>query len=155
MSQNVIRVYNVSAETTGEGIPVMIGYSGRSYIFQPSDATWERKKFLDRLVDRTQGVASTRKRFSWVKKEGVESQNYIDISPAMATWLFAAGMNLVHKNVLRTGTEMQDVVQQQLKKKQAQLAQIETELAIAEKKAESKLKKRTTRVVSKSVQAQA
>ena len=138
MSQNVMRVYNVSAEKSGEGIPLMIDYAGQTHIFQPSDATWEYKKSLENFIDRGQNMMSTSKRYTWVKKEENDEPNYLDITSAMVTWLFQSGMTPIHKGILKTGNEMQDVVDEQLRKKQAALEAVERELEIAEKKAASK-----------------
>ena len=155
MSQNVIRVYNVSAEKMGEGIPLMIDYAGQTHIFQPSDATWEYKKSLENIIDRGQGMMSTSKRYTWVKKEENDEPNYLDVTSAMVSWLFESGMTPVHKGVLKTGSDMQDVVDEQLKKKQAALDAIVKELEVAEKKAASKKKpkSRSTTKLYSDVQA--
>jgi|15BtaG_2_1085339.scaffolds.fasta_scaffold00806_6 hypothetical protein len=150
-----VRVYNVSTEKMGEGIPLKIDYSGRTYLFQPSDATWEYKKTLSQFIDRGQQMVSTSKKYSWVKKEENDTPNYLDVPASMSSWLFQAGMIETHKGILKTGTEMQDVVEQQLKKKQAALEAVEKELEIAEKKAASKKKpkSRSTTKLYSDVQA--
>ena len=132
---NLIRVYNVSAETTGEGFPVSVDYDGATYVFQPSDVFWERKTIDQETIDPGAGVKLTSKKKIWAKNEEVtEWSNYCDVPSGMSAWLFTVGMDFVHKNVLKSGAEMEDVVAKRLAKKEQELAEIEKKLEVAEKK---------------------
>lgn len=134
---NTVRVYNMSFEETGEGIPMRVDYSGQSYIFQPSDASYDFTVSKSIYADRGAGIGMTHIESSFVKKEENSLPNYIDVSTALADYIFALGYNR-HKGILKSGNEMQDIVEQQLKQKQKALAKIEQDLELAEKKAASK-----------------
>ena len=132
---NIIRVYNMSAELTGEGFPLMIDYNSQTYIFQPSDCFWERKRITQETIDPSAGVKLSSKKAVFVKNEDVkEWANYCDIPSDMASWLFEMGQELKHQNMLKSGAEMEDVVSKRIAEKEAQLAEIEKKIEIPEKK---------------------
>ena len=133
---NIIRVYNVSAETTGEGFPVSIDYNGKTYVFQPSDFYWERKTIKQETIDPSAGVKLTGVKKVWAKNENeTEWANYCDIPSSMSSWLFQPGQEFVHQNALKSGTEMEDLVSKRLAEKEAKLAELEKKIEITEKKA--------------------
>ena len=135
---NLVRIYNVSAELTGEGVPLEVDWNGTTYTFLPSDCYWEKEKVVDILKDPANHVQHELVTFVWTKNEEKEPVNYTDVPAPMSSWLFNKGMTTVHKNILKTGTEMEDVVMKQIEEKQRKLEAIEKEVEIAEKKAASK-----------------
>jgi len=133
---NIIRVYNVSAETTGEGFPVSVDYNGETYVFQPSDCFWDRKTITQETIDTGAGVKLSGIKKMWAKDESkTEWTNYCDVPSDMCSWLFEVGQDYVHHNVLKSGAEMEDIVAKRLAEKEAQLAEIEKKIEITEKKA--------------------
>ena len=137
---NTVRVYNMSFEKTGTGTPLRIDYAGMSYIFQPSDASYDFVTVQSRMIDRGAEVAITGSANQFVKREENDLPGYLDIGTGVASYIFAKGYGR-DKGVLKSGDEMQDIVEQQLKKKQAELEAVEKELEVAEKKAASKPKR--------------
>lgn len=131
------RVYNMSLEETGEGIPVRIDYAGMTYIFQPSNATYDFKVTQENWVDRGAQMAIKRNVSSFVEKQENNEPNYLDVSSGLASYIFQKGHNRC-RGVLKSADEMQDIVDQQLREKQNALAKIEQDLELAEKKAASK-----------------
>jgi len=139
---NTVRVYNMSFEETGEGVPLRIDYAGTSYIFQPSDASYDFGTSQNKWVDRGAQVAMLQTVSSFTKREENDLPNYLDVGTGTARYIFERGYGR-DKGILKSGDEMQDIVEQQLKQKQAALESVEEELKIAEKKAEAqKTKKR-------------
>ena len=134
---NTVRVYNMSFEKTGTGTPLRIDYAGMSYIFQPSDASYDFTTEQGNFVDRGAGVALTHTANKFVKREENDLPGYLDVSTGVSNYIFELGYNR-DRGILKSGDEMQDIVEQQLRKKQAALEAVEKELEIAEKRVVSK-----------------
>ncbi len=134
---NTVRVYNVSFEKTGEGIPLRIDYAGMSYIFQPSNASYDFVTKQRRYDDRGAGIGILNTESVFVEREENDLPNYLDVTTGIAGYIFEQGYGR-EKGILKSGDEMQDIVDQQLRKKKAALEAIEKELEIAEKKAAPK-----------------
>lgn len=134
---NTVRVYNMSFEETGEGVPLRIDYAGMSYIFQPSDASYDFTVSKSMYEDRGAGVGMAHIKSGFVKREENSLPNYLDVPTSFASYIFEKGYGR-HKGILKSGDEMQDIVEQQLRQKQKALAKIEEDLELAEKKAASK-----------------
>lgn len=134
---NTVRVYNVSFEETGEGVPLRIDYAGTSYIFQPSDSSYDFVTDQGKFIDQGAGMAITHTANRFAKRDENDLPNYLDVGTGVANYIFELGYGR-DKGVLKSGDEMQDIVAQQLRKKQAALEAIEKELDLAEKKAASK-----------------
>ena len=143
---NTIRVYNLSFEQTGEGIPLRVDYAGTSYIFQPSDASYDFVTVQSKMIDRGAQIAITGSANQFVKREENDLPGYLDVGAGVASYIFAKGYGR-DKGILKSGDEMQDIVDQQLRKKQAALDALEKELEIAEKKATVKKRGRPPKAI--------
>ena len=154
-ASNVIRVYNMTFEKTGEGYPIKIDHHGETHIFQPSDSSWDWVRVKEDWVDRGTNMKVTQTRYKFVKKEENDLPAYRDVRLSTSRKLFGQRATELHKGMLVSSVEMQDIVDRQLKKKQAALEAIEKELEIAEKKAASKKKpkSRSTTKLYSDVQA--
>jgi len=131
---NVLRVYNMSFEKTGEGYPIRIDHHGETHIFQPSDSSWDWIQVKEDWVDRGTNMKLTQTRYKFVKKEENDLPGYLDVRLSTSRKLFGQRATELHKGMLVSAVEMQDIVDQQLKKKQSALKVIEKELELAEKK---------------------
>lgn len=149
---NTVRVYNLSFEQTGEGTPLRIDYAGTSYIFQPSNASYDFVTKQSKIVDRGAKIAIAHTGNGFEEREENDLPNYLDVTTGLAGFIFEMGYNR-SRGILKSGDEMQDIVEQQLKKKQVALKAIEKELEIAEKKAAAKPKRGPGRPPKAEIQA--
>jgi len=146
-ASNVIRVYNMTFEKTGEGYPIKIDHHGETHIFQPSDNSWDWMRVKEDWVDRGTNMKLTQTRYKFVKREENDLPNYLDVRLSTNRKLFGQRATELHNGMLVSSVEMQDIVDQQLRKKQAALDALEKELEIAEKKATVKKRGRPPKAI--------